>query len=137
MKKDKIIIITSIIVCIIGAFFTIKNMIGNNSNSPVSASGMTIEERGDFDSKAIKNGIKSNLNDSLYTSIEKIKIDYKYDSMTVYTKLNKTDQYSEDNGNKIEKAVDDFLSNRNKVTLENSSYIIHVKGKDSLFDLND
>jgi hypothetical protein len=127
VKKDKILLIGIALVVIIGlaSFFNL-----GQKESPVSAEGMTEEQRADFDQKAITTGLKDYLDAADYEKIEKVKVDHKYKSIELYALMNKSDQYSSRMGGELASALEKYIDeNTAKLTLE-EPYTIMVMGRD-------
>jgi hypothetical protein len=93
---------------------------------PLSAEGMSVEERTKLDSEVIKKYLK----EQYKNEIQEVKVDHEDNTITVKINTLKGEQYSEDKGEEIKDATEDIIKKySNKLTLE-EMYWIFIKSKD-------
>lgn len=104
--------------------FIIYSQVNSYLNAPISAEGMSVEERTTNDAAALKSALKDE-------NVDLINFDYKNDSISIYIDMKSTDQYVDDKAADIELAVKDAIEqSRSKLTLEKENYTVFVFGKD-------
>ncbi|WP_127485955.1 hypothetical protein [Neobacillus mesonae] len=125
MKKPRNVIGFAILVIILlGTLW--GGIVESNAPQPLSAANMTEKQRSDNDKNVLMKYLKE-------YDVEKIDVDYKYDSITLHIKAKSSDQYVSDKAAKIKRDARDILEERRaELTLEKDShkYMIIVIGKD-------
>lgn len=124
MRKDKVILLSSLIVCIAVVLFGLFT--GESEAQPMSAAGMSVEDRTENDSAVIEKAIRK------HGEVELVAIDYSGKVITVHSGRESTEQYAREHGEDIVKTIRETLeSERSNLTLEADTYNVIVYGKDN------
>lgn len=124
LRKDKVILFTSLIVCIAVGLYVFLG--GEPEAQPMPAAGMSVEDRTENDSAVIEKAIRK------HGEVELVAIDYSGKVITVHSGRASTDQYAREHGEDIVKTVKETLeAKRRNLTLEADSYGVVVYGKDN------
>jgi hypothetical protein len=107
LKKHPILIIIFVLV-IVGFGSNIERLFFEVSSEPIgpmSATGMTVEERTKHDSEVIKKYITNQ-----FSTVKDVKVDHVSDSVRIDTNIPAGEQYAEDAGEEIAKETEDIMS---------------------------
>jgi hypothetical protein len=97
---------------------------GCASNAPMSAAGMTEEDRATNDTAVI-------LEELAELGAEQIEINYARDAIKVYLAKKSSDQYVSDDASRVRTAIPTVLKERRSdLTLEKDSYHVYIYGSD-------
>jgi hypothetical protein len=120
MKKRLLFIFLGILVAV-GVINAVANI---NEATPMSADGMTVEERAQNDVEVLTAELAD-------FDVESIEINYDKDAIKVYISRPSTEQFVDEHASDIESAINLALEDRKAdLTLEKESYNIFVYSED-------
>jgi hypothetical protein len=125
MKKDRLILLVVGILSAIGIIAAVISS-GTDSAVPMSAEGMSVEDRDLNDSSVLKEELAE-------FDIDRVSVNYSGDVISIYINRESTEQYIEDYANDVIAAVKSALQERKEdMTLEKETYSVMIYGNDGL-----
>ncbi|QVY63004.1 hypothetical protein [Cytobacillus gottheilii] len=127
--NSRVFTVLAIIACLFGVYLAVNNWISGEPTTPISAAGMTIEERAEIDEAVLLDALTE------YNATT-VRMNYDDQAIAVTIDALKSDQYISHDADEIADAVESALvERRGEMTLELDSYFIYVYDKnDSLIE---
>jgi cell division protein FtsX len=124
-SKRTVFILIAVAAVLYFAYLILTGALTGSDDTPVSAVGMTTEERAEADIAVLSDKLKGN------ADIKDIQISYENDAIKLYVNKEKSDQYSEQTANRLVEETKDIISDsRSELTLEKERYYVYVYGSD-------
>jgi hypothetical protein len=127
LKKHPILIIIVVLV-IVGFGSNIERLfyeVSSDPLEPMSATGMTVEERSKHDSELIKKYITNQ-----FSKVQEVEVNHERDFVRITTNIQAGEQHAEEVGEEIAKETEDIMSMYiDELTLE-KEYSVYVYSND-------